>query len=184
MVSFGHPLLLCMAKKIIIILVCAICCLSFIYPKEEQWTDSITQKLVMDQYNKIDEKSNLFGILSIPTLNLEQPIYPKSSKENQVDKNVMLLEYEDDFLALAAHSGNGTHAYFRNLDAMPIGTSISIKKDGRTMEYIYFSKEEVLKTGTIYLTDYPESMLILITCSKTKAEIQEVYYAKLAKIYL
>lgn len=146
-----------------------------------------TQKKVIEEYySETKENPNLFGILDIPTIQLKNPIYQKGNKENQVDKNVELLketisEEKNGFVVLAAHSGNGVHAYFKNLDKLKIEDKMILDYQGQKLEYQYFKKEEVPKTGTVYLEKYSFSYLALITCSKTNNKTQEVYYAKLIK---
>lgn len=145
-----------------------------------------TQKLDMDSY--YEKKNNgVFGILEIPSIKLKNPIYSLKEPQNNVDKNIELLEETitkqkgTSILVLAGHSGNGFHAYFKNLEYLSEQESIYFFYQEELYEYQYFEKEEVLKNGTVYLKSYPFSFLAMITCSKTNDKIQEVYYAKLVK---
>lgn len=146
-----------------------------------------TQKIEMDQYLEQPENIDLFGVIEIPKINLQNPIYKENDPKNNVDQNVTLLEEnitttEENFsIVLASHSGNGTHAYFRNLEQLEIGDKIYLKQQNKTYQYEYFKKIEVDKTGTIYVENYSFPHIILITCSKTKKDKQEVYYAKLVE---
>ena len=164
-----------MKKKIIAFLFILIS-MSIYFTRDTNTITTTTQKIAMDQY--LEQKEELFGIIEIPSLNLKQPIYPIGNKENNVDKNIMLLEQGDNFLALASHSGNGPHAYFQNLSKISSQDPIKIIRGDETKEYYVWKMEEVKKTGTIFIEDYDFPYLILITCSKTKNQIQEVYYAK------
>ncbi len=172
-----------MVKKTIVILFSLTFLLLYLFQEENKTSTILTHQKLIDHYLEQKQPMDLFGILEIPSLNINQPIYPKDHKENRVDKHVMLLESQDTFLAFAAHSGNGPHAYFRELDQLKKEDKIIIKSIDQTKEYQYFRKEEVLKNGSIAVIEYPFSYLVLITCSKTNDKIQEVFYAKLTKIY-
>lgn len=157
--------------------------------KENSQIINNTQKRDMDSYLKQEEKKNkkVFGVLEIAKIHLKNPLYEQYSEENNVDKNIELLEEtlsaneENGILILAGHSGNGPHAYFKNLDQITKEDSIYLHYQEEIIEYQLFKKEEVPKTGTVYLNNYNFSVLALITCSKQKQNIQEVYYAKMVK---
>lgn len=85
----------------------------------------------------MEKQITLYGILEIPNIKVKQPIYPKNAKENNVDKNIMLLEETDKFIALAAHSGNGIHAYFRDLNKISLNDKILLFKENKTYEYVF-----------------------------------------------
>lgn len=172
-----------MAKKASLIFLSILLLLLFLIKPSKTIINAVTNKYNMDNYLEASESNFLFGILEIPSLNLKQPLYQKDQKENNVDQNVMILEKSDTFLALAAHSGNGPHAYFKNLDQLSKNDKIIIKTSSKIQEYQYFKREEVKKNGTIFVENYNFSYLVLITCSKTNNQIQEVFYAKLTKIY-
>lgn len=175
-------------KKIVAIILVLSLCLFLCFPKKKEITLTQTQKQDMDRYfTKEEIKKNLFGILEIPNLQLKNPIYNKGEKENQVDKNIQLLEetitkdLKSNVIVLASHSGNGIHAYFKNLHQIKENDPIYFHHQEKKLEYRFFKMEEVEKTGTIYLEHYEFPCLILITCSKEKENIQEVYYAKFIK---
>ncbi len=167
-------------KKVISVFLIFLCILVMINHHDTVLTTS-TKNIIMDQY--MEKQITLYGILEIPNIKVKQPIYPKNAKENNVDKNIMLLEETDKFIALAAHSGNGIHAYFRDLNKISLNDKILLFKENKTYEYVLDKKEEVIKNGTVEIEIFETNYLILITCSKTKDNIQEVYYAKLSKIY-
>lgn len=164
-----------MVKKLLVLFLILIGMIIYL-TRDTNTITTTTQKIAMDQY--LEQKENLFGIIEIPSLNLKQPIYPIGSKENNVDQNIMLLEQTDHLLALASHSGNGPHAYFQKLSNISFQEPIKIIKGDETKEYHIWKMEEVKKTGTILIEEYNFPYLVLITCSKTKNQIQEVYYAK------
>jgi len=152
-------------------------------PTSEKLLISESQIYDMDQYEAYTYPEDMFGIITIPAISLNNPLYQINSFKNQVDQNIQLLKEniheEKHLIVLAAHSGNGPHAYFRNLEKLHPGNQIIIRSHDLEYHYEYFKKEEVPKTGTVYLENYDFSYLALITCSKTKDDIQEIYYAKM-----
>ena len=150
--------------------------------KEEK--DQIkTREIDMLEY-KENIQTPLFGILEIPTISLKQPVYQKERPENEVDKNVTLLEetisqnQTHHVIILASHSGSGIHSYFKHLSYLHPNDSIYFHYQEKTIHYQLLKKEEKLKNGTLVLDNYDFPHIILITCSKTKDNIQEIYYAK------
>lgn len=172
-----------MAKKIMIIFLSLGIILYLISPPKEISLTRV-QREDMDAYKKQEENTNLFGILKIPTINIENPIYQKGTPQNNVDENIELLEEtisknKQYYIVLASHSGTGSHAYFKNLEQLKIADKIYLTYQNNTYEYTLIKKEEVPKVGEIEITQYDFSYIVLITCSKTKEDKQEVYYAKL-----
>lgn len=155
------------------------------YQNSNTSTLTTTQRQDMDSYRK-EENLDVFGILEIPTINLKNPIYKKDSSKNKVDLNIELLEEtiskeENYYIVLASHSGSGLHAYFKNLEKLKTQDSINFIYENEIHTYEYFKKSEVPKIGTVYLEKYDFPYIAMITCSKTKNDIQEIYYAKLVK---
>lgn len=143
---------------------------------------TLSKNQIQDITSYHEKKKEIFGILTIPDINLENPIYQKDAKENHVDQNIQLLEEtmteKNSYIVLASHSGNGPHAYFKNLENLKNKAKIYLTYQENQREYELIKKEEVPKTGEIYLEKYNFPYLVLITCSKTVDNIQEVYYAK------
>ena len=85
-----------------------------------------------------------------------------------------------------AKAGINVIANYNNSKKQAEQLKETLKKQGYNIE-IYKAdvskKEEVKKTGTILIEEQEFPFLVLITCSKTNHQIQEVYYAKLNKIY-
>ncbi len=170
-----------MVKKALILFLSGILLLSFLtHSSQTILTD--TQQQEMDKY-QMKETNKLFGILEIPSIQLKNPIYNLDEAENNVEKNIQLLEENTkekalDWIVLASHSGTGQNAYFTNLNQLKINEKIYLQKDQTTYEYRFFKKEEVKKSSTLEVDSYNFPVLIMITCSETKNNIQEIYYAK------
>lgn len=71
--------------------------------------------------NKIENKNNYIGVLEIPTIEFKRGFFDIENRQNTVDKNIEVLINSDmpditnGILAIAAHSGSGRTAYFKNL---------------------------------------------------------------------
>ena len=66
---------------------------------------------------------------------------------------------------LAAHSGNASISYFKNLDKLSVGDSISLDYANNTYNYKIVNIYEVEKTGKVKIErEYDKTTLVLITC--------------------
>ncbi len=127
------------------------------------------------------EEEKPISILEISKLDLQQNIYEKNSKENDVDKNITLLTdicllKEDCTLVLAAHSGSSAIAYFKNLDKLTIGDEAMLHYQDKTYLFELFSIEKVSKNGQLILKKEKGKYLLLTTCDKQDETKQDVYY--------
>ena len=74
-------------------------------------------------------------------------------------------DQENGNVILAAHSGNGRTAFFRNLDKMQIDDTVSIFYNGYEYKYRMINTYDIEKTGTAEITrNGQKSTLTLITC--------------------
>ena len=128
-----------------------------------------------DSYNTAD----YFGILEIPKLKINNVIYKKNSKKNDVNINVYLVNDNSNLIVLASHSGSSPISYFKKLDKISEDDEIILKAHNRKRVYYFFKKELVKKTGVVKIKQYNYPVLVLITCSKTNKGYQEVYYTRL-----
>lgn len=153
--------------------------------------------LVKEYYNKQEAVNNTLnivkksdneeylGILSIPKINLKTGFYNINSKKNNVSSNVTLLKEsvmpEDDgsILYLAAHSGSGYLAYFKDLEKLKEEDIITITYNKNDYLYVISSIYEMPKNGEISVNhNINEKCLVLTTCSKNK-NMQLVILAKM-----
>lgn len=128
------------------------------------------------------------GYLMIPKINLTKGFLDSRSPENDVDKNIMVIEGSDypdvekgNFM-IAGHSGNSWKAFFNELYKLEIGDSVSIDYKGKN--YVYQIKNIYLqpKTGKLAIyRDYNETTLTLITCTNNSNTTQTIYIAKLVE---
>ena len=118
------------------------------------------------------------GKLEIEKIKLKQKLYPINSPKNNIEKNVTILSYSEEpnidnsIMFIAAHSGTGKLAYFKNLNKLK--KNDIIKLTFKNNNYIYKVKDiwEIKKTGTIDVEKENSTQLILTTCSPTKENYQ------------
>ena len=123
-------------------------------------------------------KENHIGKLIIEKINLNNLLYPINSSKNNIEQNVTILKNSEEpsnnnsIMFIAAHSGTGRIAYFKNLDKLQINDII--KLEYKNIKYTYQIKDiwEVKKTGTINVEKENNIQLILTTCSPNKKNYQ------------
>ena len=123
-------------------------------------------------------KENHIGKLIIEKINLNNLLYPINSSKNNIEQNVTILKNSEEpsnnnsIMFIAAHSGTGKIAYFKNLDKLQINDII--KLEYKNIKYTYQIKDiwEVKKTGTINVEKENNIQLILTTCSPNKRNYQ------------
>ena len=147
-----------------------------IFLNEQTDVENETSSLASSFSNK-NEKSNsqsnedFIAVLEIPKIDLKKGIYSINSKNNNVDKNIMLLNESDmpdvingNFI-LAGHSGTGYNAYFKDLKKLELGDFAYIYYKKNKYKYSLIDKYEVEKTGkALIIKDSDISALTLITC--------------------
>lgn len=132
-----------------------------------------------------EEKQDYFAILEINEIHLKRELFPAYSKENHVDKNVLVHKMstfpgsKESNIIFAAHSGNGKNAFFKDLYLLEESDLITLYYQGVKWLYEIVDIEEQEKTGVLYLKeDYPQ-MITLITCTKGNSNTQTIYYGVL-----
>lgn len=109
--------------------------------------------------------------IQIDKIGVENKIYAKNSKLNNIDKNVIILgesdypDKENGTVLIGAHSGTGSIAYFKRLNELEIDDEIKITYNGNVYIYKINNISKDSKDGKIRI-DYSikESRLILYTC--------------------
>lgn len=146
------------------------------------------EKNILEVDNKELEREGIheapFAFLKISKLNLQVPLYNFDSSNNQVDKNVTILnesifpDKAKSHIFFAAHSGETKIAYFRNLDLLEMNDRIIFIYKEKEYHYQIYKREEQPKRGVLEFDKCENHCLSLITCSKIN-ETQIIYYGKL-----
>lgn len=118
------------------------------------------------------------GKLTINKINLKQYLYNINSKNNNVDKNVTILngsimpDNNNSIMYIAAHSGNNKVSFFNDLDELDINDEIILEFQNKNYLYQVINKYEIKKDGTIYGQRSNKKQLVLTTCCPNKPNCQ------------
>jgi LPXTG-site transpeptidase (sortase) family protein len=130
--------------------------------------------------------NNYIGFLEIKKINIMLGFYNKESKNNDLSKNIQVLDsskYPDakqGNVIIAGHSGTGRIAFFKDFYKLSKGDSATIYYKGKKYSYILETIYDVPKNGTVKLKNLKSKKnLILITCTYQNKKMQSVYIFKL-----
>ena len=129
------------------------------------------------------------GYLIIPKINLQKGFVDRRSTENDVEKNIMIVEgsnYPDvergNFI-IAGHSGTGWKAFFNDLYQLTTGDVAYVTYKGKRYTYTITNIYTQQKTGKIAIyRNYDKTTLTLITCTNNDDTTQTVYIAELDNV--
>ena len=143
--------------------------------KEEELPEEVT-----DDY---------IGYLTIPKINLTKGFLDKRSTENDVEKNILVVEgsnypdKEQGNFIIAGHSGTGWNSFFNDLYKLNENDTVYVTYKGK--KYIYLIKNiyKQPKIGKLAIyRDYTKTTLTLITCTNNDSTTQTVYIAELSSV--
>lgn len=143
---------------------------------EDKYIEVIDEKI---------EKSDYFAILEIEEINLKRELFPSDSEENRVDQNILVHsmstfpEQDTSNIILAAHSGNGKNAFFKDLYLLKENDLVALYYQDIKWIYEIVDIEYQDKTGVLYLKEDYSHMITLITCTKGNSNTQTIYYGVL-----
>ena len=120
----------------------------------------------------IDTVENPIMKLVIPKLNISNNIYEKNSNENNIDKNVVIMNEStlpsDAFgnIILGGHSGTGKYAYFKDFDKLELNDLIYLHYNNKEYKYKIINIHKDIKDGKITVTTVQNrSLITLFTCN-------------------
>ena len=133
--------------------------------------------------------NNYIGYLSIPKINLKKGFLDKRSPDNDVEKNILVVEgssyptKDKGNLILAGHSGTGWKAFFNDLYKLNKGDQAIVTYKGKTYTYKITNIYTQPKVGKIAIyRNYDKTTLTLITCTNHDSTTQTIYIAELESI--
>lgn len=141
------------------------------------------EKIEIKKYINNEETQYLM-ILDIPKINLNKGIYDLFSSENDISKNIEILNcsnLDKNTIVLASHSGTAANAYFNNLVNLSINDEIYIYYNHKKYIYIISDIYYIDKTGYLEIENNLENKLILITCSLIYKNQQIIIKSSLEK---
>ena len=133
--------------------------------------------------------NDYIGYLNIPKINLIKGFLDKRSNENDVEKNILVVEgssYPDidkGNLILAGHSGTGWKAFFNDLYKLNKGDVAYVTYKNKKYTYKIVNIYTQPKIGTIAIyRNYDKTTLTLVTCTNDDSTTQTIYIAELQEI--
>lgn len=138
--------------------------------EEERITDSIEEPQKIEEVEE-QTKVNYIAILKIPKIKLERGLVEPSSYLNNVKYNLQWIDGSsmpdqvNGNVIIAGHSGSARVSYFKKLDQLVIGDSVSIDYKNKTYNYKVVDIYDIEKTGTAeIIKNKNTTTLTLITC--------------------
>ena len=152
--------------------------------EEEEHPKEVVEEQLPDEIS--DE---YIGYLSIPKIGLTKGFMDKRSTENDVEKNILVVNgssYPDvdkgNFI-LAGHSGTGWKAFFNDLYQLQNGDIARVTYKGKTYQYQIINIYTQPKVGKLAIyRNYDKTTLTLITCTNYDSTTQTIYIAELINI--
>lgn len=145
-----------------------------------------------DNTNNIEQNTNTtnyIGYLEIPKINLKKGFTSMDSPDNDVEKNIFIVEgsnYPDvdkGNMIIAGHSGSGWKAFFNDLYKLSQGDKAIIKYNNKVYTYKITNIYKQKKMGTIAIyRNYSKTTLTLVTCTNNNNTSQTVYISELESI--
>lgn len=158
--------------------------------------DQNQEIIVSDGEQQVEEEedlgevtNNYIGYLTIPKINLKKGFLDKRSPDNDVEKNILVVEgssyptKDKGNLILAGHSGTGWKAFFNDLYKLNKGDKAIVTYKGKTYTYKITNIYTQPKVGKIAIyRNYDKTTLTLITCTNHDSKTQTIYIAELESI--
>ncbi|MFR5856622.1 MAG: sortase [Bacilli bacterium] len=134
--------------------------------------ENLNSETIIYKENEEILKEDLYiGILEIPSIDLKKGFYEINNVNNNVDKNIEILNGSDmpnivnGTFILAGHSGSSIYSYFRNLNKLELNNKIYVYYNGYKYSYEVTNIYDIEKTGKIKIEKEPNmTALVLITC--------------------
>lgn len=136
-----------------------------------------------------DNTNKYLMILEIPKINLKKGLYNINSFQNNVNKNLEIIDasnmpdIETGNLIIAGHSGTSDVSYFRYLYKLVINDYCYIYYNGKKYTYKIINIYNEKKDGKITIhKDKNLRTITLITCTLNNDSMQTVYIGNLVNI--
>ena len=148
-----------------------------------------TREEIKEEENEGPVTDEYIGYLIIPKINLTKGFVDKRSNENDVEKNILVIEgsnypdVERGNLILAGHSGTGWKAFFNELYRLQVSDTAYITYKGKKYVYKITNIYKQPKTGKLAIyRNYDKTTLTLITCTNNDSGTQTIYVAELVSV--
>ena len=153
------------------------------YKEKRNIVEKYKKEIITKQKTNIINKINInnekpIGKIIINKIKINNNLYDINSKKNNIEENVTILKdsilppSKNSIIFIAAHSGNGKKAYFKNLNKLKEKDNIIITYKNKNYNYIVNEIWESKKNGYINIQKEETNQLILTTCSPNHKEKQ------------
>ena len=129
------------------------------------------------------------GYLVIPKINLTKGFVDRRSSENDVEKNILIIEgsnypdVEKGNFIIAGHSGTGWKAFFNELYQLELNDEAYVTYKGKKYIYNLVNIYKQPKVGKVAIyRNYDVRTLTLITCTNYDDTTQTIYILELTSI--
>lgn len=156
------------------------------------------KEVIVEQEDKKEEvkeelpesyNDEYIGYLNIPKINLTKGFLDKRSTENDVERNILVVDgstYPDvdkgNFI-LAGHSGTGWKAFFNDLHELNVGDTAYVTYKNKKYTYKITNIYKQSKTGKIAIyRNYDKTTLTLVTCTNNDSKTQTIYISELQSV--
>ena len=134
--------------------------------------DSKEETIISNKEEIVTKKEiSYIGILEIPSINLKKGFYGINDINNNVNRNIEIIENSDmpdvvtGTFILAGHSGSGSYSHFKNLYKLSLNDKLYIYYNENKYSYKVVNIYDVEKTGKVKIKrDANKTYLVLITC--------------------
>lgn len=134
--------------------------------------DSKEETIITNKEETVTKKEiSYIGILEIPSINLKKGFYGINDINNNVNRNIEIIENSDmpdvvnGTFILAGHSGSGAYSHFKNLYKLSLNDELYIYYNENRYSYKVVDIYDVEKTGKVKIKrDANKTYLVLITC--------------------
>ena len=131
-------------------------------------------------FEEVKNDYDYVGVLEIPSIDFMKGFHEYGNINNHVDKNLEVIEPSDmpnvvnSNLIIAAHSGTGSKAFFKNLHKVKVDDLVNVYYEGVIYVYKVVDIYEVDKTGEVEINrNGNNTTLTLITC-KPKDDTKQI----------
>lgn len=150
--------------------------------EDEIDTSDTTTPTTSEEETKTNYTYDYVAVLEIPSINLKRGLVSITSKYNNVNYNIQIIDsstmpdVENGNLILAGHNGSSYISFFKNLYKLNINDKVYVYYNGVKYEYLISKYYDTDKDGNVEIyRDQNKTTITLITCKKNTKDKQIVY---------
>ena len=139
--------------------------------KQRELTSKTAYELSQFKLTAYGVPDETFGVISIPAMELEMPLFLGASDENMANGAAVLSQTsipiggKDTNAVIAGHRGYGGYDYFRYIDKLALGDEVTITNLWETLTYRVTDIQIVSPDNVSAILIQPgKDMITLLTC--------------------